>query len=269
MRSDEIKEFLPSIRTSLVVTLVVIFICWVIEKIYHILSENCMVAIVAFVSIVVLIFVFIIKNIYKCNQKVSKIFVIIGLLSIILIIGIIAIINYIPCNPPEYIVVPDLIGKDIVPASYEAHFAGLKLDPIRVEGNIINFQDPQEGSSVIKNSLLKVVIGKPTIEISTPIDNTCVHSSYCYITGNSFGVASNPNLKMYTVLSNFSIFQVQKVPPPHSTGTWYGKCSFENLKGEQFLIYAIITTHNIQNEQNDSFPIYIDKTGPVSIKRHI
>ena len=248
-KSPDEKNLIIGIIASLVAAVIVLFI----EKIYTFFSENWIATIVAFLSIVSLIFIFIIKKIYKCTEKASKIFVIIVMLSIILILGTIAIIKYIPSNPPEYIVVPDLTGMEIVPASYEAFYAGLELNPIKVDGDKIVFQDPIKGSSVMKNSSIKVVIGKPTLEISTPTDNTIVNSSDCYITGNSFGVASNPNLKIYIVISNFSIFQVKKVPPPHFTGAWYGKCSFDNLQGEKFLIYAIITIHDIQNEYNGCF----------------
>jgi len=159
---------------SLVKAIVIGLICTLVIAIVSpfVLNNIWMIAIAAFITLGVLILMWIIRKICKVDNKdIKKIYIISSVFNLILIIGVIGIITIIPSTPPNEnnTVVPDLIGMEIVKAAYEAYYAGLELDPIRVEGHEVTFQDPQEGSLVTKNSTVKVVTGKPTIEITFPL----------------------------------------------------------------------------------------------------
>ena len=251
-------------------------ICALIIAILHelgvisfVFNNIWMIAIAAFIAFMLLILMSITRKICEeDNKDIKKIRIRFGMFTLILIVVVIGIVMF--CHKPQdnKVVVPDLTGMEIVKASYNVYDAGLVLNPIRVEKYLVTFQDPQAGSLVTKNSSVKVVIGKPSIEITHPIDTSSVNFSYCYITGKSSGMASNyPNLKIYVLIYDFSTFQVQEPPPPQSNGEWQTRCSLENLPGEQFLIYAIITTRELKEEELHTFPICVATADPINIKR--
>ena len=257
---------------GIVIALISALVIYIFREFFPFVLNNIwmIIAIATFITFIVLILIGIIRKICKVdNEDIKKTRIISGVFSLILIVGVIGIITLIPPNNlnGNNTRVPSLIGMEITKASYEAYYAGLEFKPIMAEGYEVTFQDPQEGSLVMKNSSVKVVTGKPTIEITFPPDNSSV-SSYCHLTGNSSGVVSNyPNLKIYVLIYNFSTCQVQKPLPPQSNGKWQAKCVFENLPGERFLIYAIITTQEIKEKQLDTFPIYVAMADPINITR--
>ena len=261
---------------KLIKELGIALICALIIAILHelgvisfVFNNIWMIAIAAFIAFMLLILMGITRKICKADNKdIKKIRIRFGMFTLILIVVVIGIVMF--CHKPQdnKVVVPDLTGMEIVKASYKVYDAGLELNPLRVEKHLVTFQDPQAGSLVTKNSSVKIVIGKPSIDITHPIDNSSVNFSYCYITGKSSGMASNyPNLKIYVLIYDFSTFQVQKPPPPQSNGEWQTKCFLEDLQGEQFLIYAIITTREIKGEELHTFPICVATADPINIKR--
>lgn len=257
---------------GIVIALISALVIYFFKEFFPFVLNNIwmIIAIATFITFIVLILIRIIRKICKVDNKdIKKTRIISGVFSLILIVGVIVIITFIPPNNrnENNTRVPGLIGMEIIKASYEAYYAELELKPIMVKGYEVTFQDPQEGSLVMKNTSVKVVIGKPTIEITFLPDNSSV-SSYCHLTGNSSGVVSNyPNLKIYVLIYNFSTCQVQKPPPPQSNGKWQVKCVFENLPGERLLIYAIITTQEIKEKQLDEFPICVAMADPINITR--
>lgn len=212
--------------------------------------------IIGFIILMALILRWISGRIFEMEtedtRKIDTIFFVWGF---ILLVGLISIIAIFPPNPPKTLV-PDLVGMDAVKASYNLFYEGLVADPIRVNGSEVTFQDPQGGCLVAKNSSVKIVIGEPTVKITSPQDKSIINS-YCYVDGNSSGIASNyPDLKIYILIYTFSTskYQVQELSPPQSDGEWQAKCTFENIPGERFSIYAVITTQEIKEEQLETFP---------------
>jgi c-di-AMP phosphodiesterase-like protein len=193
------NKLIKDLGIGLICALIILFL-HELGVISFVFNNIWMIAIAAFIAFMLLILMRITRKICKADNKdiVKKIHIRFGMFTLILIVVVIGIVMF--CHKPQdnKVVVPDLTGMEVVKASYKVYDAGLELNPIRVEKHLVTFQDPQAGSLVTKNSSVKVVIGKPSIEITHPIDNCSVNFSYCHITGKSSGMASNyPNLKIY------------------------------------------------------------------------